>query len=148
MKRSILAIAFFATTAFAAGPTVIPIDRIQEENFTDPCTGETVTGTTYVTGEERRFEDANGGFHIVIQVFFRGTYTGSSGTTYTGMTRSRLTVNGYPEGRLAVVDLGTGHLTSSDGTKTLDRGRFALVIDSNGNVRVERSNEGPICIRN
>ncbi|UQN06474.1 hypothetical protein [Deinococcus sp. QL22] len=46
-----------------------------------------------------------------------------------------------------MTDLGTGHLTGSDGTKILDRGRFALVIDANGEVRVERGSGGASCQR-
>ncbi|WP_146237354.1 hypothetical protein [Deinococcus yavapaiensis] len=142
-----MAITFVAvtTTALAAPPTVTSATETQTFELISPCTGELITGTTTVERETRLVEDANGGFHFHVNAFFTGTYTGSAGTTFTDMVRSRLSVNVPASGGLIVTDLGTGHIMGSDGTKILDRGRFTLVIGPDGNVRVERLNVGPIC---
>ncbi|GGK19559.1 hypothetical protein GCM10008955_11240 [Deinococcus malanensis] len=135
------------TLATQAERTVIPISRTQTFTFESPCTGEMITGTTTVTGQRSVVTDANGGRHIHERLLFTGTYQGDAGTTFTDRLRSRIVINRTSSGALTVTDLGTGHLTGSDGTKILDRGRFALVVDANGVVRVERGSGGAICQR-
>lgn len=123
------------------------ISRMQEFNFESPCTGEMITGTTNVTGERWIVTDANGGTHIHERLLFTGTYLGAEGTVFTDRLRSRIVINRTSSGAVIVSDLGTGHLTGSDGTKILDRGRFMLVRGADGEVKVERGSGGAICQR-
>ncbi|MFC4424830.1 hypothetical protein [Deinococcus navajonensis] len=133
------------TLTSQGGMVRTPVSRTQEFILESPCTGEMITGTTDVNGERWVSTDASGGLHIHESLSFTGTYQGDAGTVFTESLRSRIVVNVSSSGRVSVTDLGTGHLTGSDGTKILDRGRFVLVIGADGEVIVERLNAGAIC---
>lgn len=129
-----------ASTLTAQGVrTTRTFSRTEPFDFTSPCNGERVSGTVSFAGEGQLVTDATGATHFHSRFTYSGTYTGDrTGMAYTEFSKGQFHSNVTNGGAVNEVRILNGKIKASDGSTIMVKERTVVVVNANGEVRVER----------